>query len=153
MKVVVDAGPLLLLEASGLLALLPRLYGAVVVPEVVAREVRSFDVRRLGWVTVEAVDPAALAEGGLSAMLDAGEAAVVEVACRAPAALVVLDDRAGRRAARARGLSVTGSVGVLLDGKRRGHLPAVRPGLEEFLRQGAWLSPMVVARALELAGE
>ena len=51
-----------------------------------------------------------------------------------------MDERRGRTVARTMGLSVTGSVGILLKAKRQGLLPAVRPAIETMRSHGVWLS-------------
>jgi uncharacterized protein len=64
-----------------------------------------------------------------------------------------VDERAGRRAAAALGLSVVGTLGVLLAAKRMGHIAEVRPLVDELLRQGFWVAPRLVKQALLAAAE
>ena len=47
--------------------------------------------------------------------------------------LLILDEQSARRLARSLGLRVIGTVGLLLAGKRRGFLTAVRPELDRLL--------------------
>lgn len=67
--------------------------------------------------------------------------------------LVLMDEREGRRAAQRLGLKTLGVVGVLLDAKRQGFLPAVRPAFDALRTVGFYLSESVYRRGLELAGE
>jgi predicted nucleic acid-binding protein len=60
------------------------------------------------------------------ANLGAGEAAVIERALQEGVPRVVIDERRGRRAALAVGLSVTGTLGLLGRAKGLGLVPAVR---------------------------
>lgn len=153
MIVIADAGPLILLEASGIIALLPRLYGEVLVPRMVASEVQSFDVANHPWIRVVDVSDAAIYAASVGDAVDAGEASGIALAMEHPSALHIIDDRDGRKVARDRGVRITGSVGVVLLGKERGLIPLIRPVLDEFMRQHAWLSNELLQHALEVAGE
>ena len=59
--------------------------------------------------------------------LDRGEAAVITLAIEQSIALVVIDERRGRILARALGLRVTGSVGILLRAKQEKLLTSIKP--------------------------
>ena len=67
--------------------------------------------------------------------------------------LLLIDDRAGRKAARQLGVEVTGVVGVLLEAKRIGHIPMIKPILETIRHHGYWLSDALVETALQIANE
>ncbi|MBI5503253.1 MAG: DUF3368 domain-containing protein [Deltaproteobacteria bacterium] len=67
---------------------------------------------------------------------------------------VLLDERLGRRVARAHGLRVTGLLGALVLAKERGHLTAVRPLIVELrLRAGCWFDDDLIADVCRAAGE
>jgi predicted nucleic acid-binding protein len=66
---------------------------------------------------------------------------------------LLLDGRAARRTARALGLSVVGTLGVLLAAKRTGLVPEVRPLMDDLVRQGFWVSPRLFKLALVAADE
>jgi predicted nucleic acid-binding protein len=55
--------------------------------------------------------------------------------------------------AAALGLSVVGTLGVLLAAKRTGEVAEVRSLIDELLRQGFWVAPRLVKEALLAAGE
>jgi predicted nucleic acid-binding protein len=59
----------------------------------------------------------------------------------------------GRRLARLSGLTVTGSIGVLLRARKEGKIVSVRPVLDRMRSHGIWLSSSVVAFALRESGE
>lgn len=50
-------------------------------------------------------------------------------------------------------LDVTGTLGVLLRAKQRGHLERVAPALEALKPTTMWLSERVILLVLEKAGE
>jgi predicted nucleic acid-binding protein len=55
--------------------------------------------------------------------------------------------------ARKLGLHVVGTLGVLVEAKRQGLIPAVRPLVERLTEQGFRLSTAVIDAALSAAGE
>lgn len=154
-----DASPLILLTKAGQLDLL-RLGGMdVVVPDVVVGEI---GVRGPGDPTVQAIQqtlwltavPTPPIPASVRACnLDAGESGVLAVAVAEPGSEVVLDDRAARRCARALGVPVLGTVGLVLTAKRLGSIPVARPVVEDLRRAGLYLDDAFVAAALKRVGE
>lgn len=153
MIVVPDAGPLIYLAGAGQLTLLERLFDTVVVPRVVFEEVTvasaglvgADEVRAAKWLRVEDAEP----DPALLLLLDRGEASAIPLAERLGATLLV-DDNQARVVASQRGLRVVGTLGVLLAGKSRRLLPAVRPILEQMLALGMFVSP-ALRRQVEVA--
>lgn len=84
--------------------------------------------------------------------LGQGERQAIALACEQDA-LLLMDDRQGRIAARRLGLTVSGVVGVLIQAKAAGLIPSVREVLEEIRLQGYWLSDAVLEAATRQAGE
>ena len=68
-------------------------------------------------------------------------------------ALLIIDERLGRLAARKLGLAITGVVGILIQAKHAGFQIEVISVLEEIRRREYWLSDNVLAVAAKLAGE
>jgi predicted nucleic acid-binding protein len=85
--------------------------------------------------------------------LDPGEAAAIALALLRGADLLLIDDLDGRRAATARGLSIRGTLGVLVEATRAGLLPALRPALDTLLGAGFRLDERLARLALEAVGE
>jgi predicted nucleic acid-binding protein len=123
---VADSGPLRYLVLIGEVDILPKLMGHVLIPPEVGAEldrpqtpapVRTWIAAPPSWLTVRpgpsVMDPA-LAE------LDPGERAAIALALATGADVVLMDDRAGVRAALARGLAVLGTIGLLDRAARRG---------------------------------
>jgi predicted nucleic acid-binding protein len=143
---VVDASPFIGLAKIGRLDLLLRTAPAqqVFIPDVVAREVlagRNIDpaqeALQQGW-GMRIVTPAAPPSLALF-RLDAGEAAVLAVALQRPGSAAIMDDGAGRAAAKAMNIPALGTVGVLLLAKRQGHLTAIAPALRDLHAAGLFL--------------
>ncbi len=154
--VVVDTGPLLALAACGQVRVLLTLHPRVLVPQAVVAELSLGGCWPPQGATEEDFEVKEL-EGSLPALveahLDLGEASVLALALEQGVERVIVDERQGRQVARTLGLSVTGSVGVLLRAKAQGELEAVRPCLVAMRDAGVWLSDRLVAAVLRAAGE
>jgi predicted nucleic acid-binding protein len=85
--------------------------------------------------------------------MDRGEAAVIQLALIEGVRTVCIDEVVGRRVARLNGLSVTGSIGVLLRARRQGHGVSLRAAIDRMRARGMWLGDDVVRFALREAGE
>jgi predicted nucleic acid-binding protein len=123
---VADTSPLRYLVLIGAIEVLPRLFERVVIPEIVHAELRHAHapamVRRWAetvpsWLTV--VSTPTVQDTDLR-LLDAGERAAIALAAEIRADFVLIDERAGVAAARARGLEVTGTPGLLARAAQRG---------------------------------
>lgn len=158
MIVVADAGPLIHLGAIGKIDLLPALFGEVLVPGLVRAEVAAgledpATFEAPPWMKEIPSSTAGPLFRMLRAELDSGESAAIALAVDRGADLVLIDERMGRAAASRLGLGVRGTLGILLEAKRRHLIDLVAPLLDDLLRSGAWLSPNLVASLLREAGE
>ncbi len=159
MIVVSDAGPLIYLGAVGHLDLLRLMFGHVLVPEAVWREVVDLGAGRPGsnetraatWLVVTHANQEAARQ--LQGQLDPGEAEALALAVELQADHLVIDDQAGRRLAAELGVSIVGSLGILVRAKRLGHIEAVRPVVEAMIELGFHATTDLVDTVLALAGE
>lgn len=87
------------------------------------------------------------------AKLHDGEVEVMILAQERNADLVILDDNAAKKTAKYLGLTVTGTLGVLVKAKHRGIIEEVRPLLSEMRQNGFYISKAVEDMVLEQAGE
>ena len=117
--VVADAGPLRYLVLIEAIDILPRLFGRVLIPEIVGAElsrpstplpVREWLATAPAWLERRA-DPSAVE--GLPPRLGVGERAAIGLAQAIGDTLLLIDDRAGIEAARARRVKATGTLGIL----------------------------------------
>lgn len=152
-----DSSPLIALARLGLLELLPKLFGNVLVPQMVLNEclvsARHLDgppIREAlakGWLSL-VDEPASLPAWNLGA----GETCAIAVA-RVREAGVIMDDQAGRRVAAQLGLDVIGTAGILILAKRRNLVDRVAPLLDALTDSGYFLGNHLKAHVLQLAGE
>ena len=151
--IIADAGPLIALAKVGRLWLMKRLFTRVFTTVEVVAElgltdqaagaaaiVQAFDT---GWLATLAQHPLDVAHP----FLDAGEASCIAAAGRHGAALLVIDERLGRREARRLGIALTGTAGLLCAAKSRGLIKAVVPALEEMRSAGYFLGNNVIEAA------
>ena len=86
--------------------------------------------------------------------LDDGEKQVISLGSATSGELILLlDDKAGRNAAKKLGLATTGLVGVLILAKEKGLINEVSSLLEKLRIQGYWLGNSLIKIAKNLAGE
>jgi predicted nucleic acid-binding protein len=81
------------------------------------------------------------------------EAEVIALAVELEASRVLLDDQDARRSARLYGLQPMGTLGLLLEAKRHGLLPAIGPEIERLARTNFYFSSALVEEILKAAGE
>ena len=154
-----NTSPLLYLFRIGALEWLAKLFDEVWVPGAVIAElnlgeVRGFTVPRpshYSWI--RQVEPRSLPSEWLALDLGPGELAAMALALEHPERVVLLDDAQARRVAQAAGLTVWGTLKILLEGKGRGLTDLVAPWLDRLIMAGMWLSPEIRQRILKLAGE
>jgi uncharacterized protein len=103
------------------------------------------------------VAPANVTEPSITSVLaelDEGERQAVALASAlGKDVLLLMDDHAGRRAARELGVAITGLVGLLLVAKEKRLVDNVGSLLEGLRNAGYWLSDEVVEVARKLARE
>src|SRR5262249_17790644 len=124
------------------------LFGSVLVPPAVIQEVVPPMILP-SWIKEQSL----VGPQTLHAALGPGEQEAILLALQLTATWVVLDDRLARRLAHGLGLGVIGTLGVLLAGKRRGFLPAVKPCLDALTQQGFHIAGNLYKRILADAGE
>jgi predicted nucleic acid-binding protein len=86
----------------------------------------------------------------LTGALGDGEAAVIHTALSEKIHTVAIDERKGRRWAGLHGLSVTGSLGLLLALRRRGLVPSLSQAIARMKTKGIHLSDELINEALRL---
>lgn len=160
MTIVSNTGPLIMLAKIDRLELLRQMFSAVAIPPAVERELMAksgADVTRLDAALAEFVEVLPLPDlpptvKVVTRHLEEGERQAIALA-HAQTAILIIDERLGRQAARQLGLTVTGSAGILIEAKKRGHIAAVRPLLQRARQHGYWLSDALLGSATRMAGE
>ena len=158
--VVSNSGPLITLATIGRLDLLKSLFERIAVPQAVYEEVviqgqgepGSKEVAEAEWIhTVPVQDR--LAVNLLQESLDMGESEAIVLGQELNARYILLDDALARRKADLIGLSVVGTLGVLLMARKAGLVPAVKPILDDLMQTDFRMSERVCEAVLAKAGE
>ena len=157
-EVVTNTSPLLYLHQLGSIDLLRALYSKVLVPKSVVEELAAGkaaghdvpNVVALPWVQVVASPTLVLL--ALATDLGKGESEAIAIAHERDA-LLILDDALARRHANLIGVTLTGTLGVLLKAKAEGQIPRVAPSVARLTELGFWLSAKTRNAVLKLASE
>lgn len=158
-NVISNTSPLFYLHQINGLSWLPMLFDEVWTTTAVVSELTQGIIQGYGapnvssyqWIQV--VDAKAIPSEWLSLDIGAGELAVLALALENPDRVLLIDDQIGRRLAQAAGLSVWGTLRVILEAKSRGLIPLVAPQVTLLAQAGMWISDDIHQRILLLAGE
>jgi predicted nucleic acid-binding protein len=154
-----NTSPLIYLYRIGVVEWLPRLFQECWIPSAVFDELKKgrrkgFDVPKLSdYMWVKRVDPRSMPSEWLALDLGAGELAAMALAMENPGRVVLLDDMLARRTAKAAGLSVWGTLKILLEAKSQGVTQQIAPLVDRLLDTGMWISAEIRQRILKLTGE
>jgi predicted nucleic acid-binding protein len=155
---VANASPVIVLAKAGYLRLLTELPGELLLPDAVVAEVvagpTSDPARRAlegGWGRrlAPAAIPAELLEWGLGP----GETAVLALARERAPCTAILDDAAARACAKAFGMPLLGTLGVVMRAKKRGLVPQAAEVLRALRSVGFHLDDRTIRLALGHFGE
>jgi uncharacterized protein len=105
-------------------------------------------LQQAAWLRV-VEDPMAESDLGL----DPGETAAILTAESLRADLLLIDEREGRKVAHERGLAVRVTLGVLVQARQSGVLPALRPVLDTLIAEGFRIAPALIREARAHVGE
>jgi predicted nucleic acid-binding protein len=156
---IANTSPLLYLHRIEAWHWLPELFAGVWIPGAVVRELE--EGRRMGhgvpdpsghdWLTV--AEPRSTPSQWLSLDLGPGELGAMALALENPGRVLLLDDALARRTARAAGLTVWGTLRIVLEAKCHGLVESVAPCVAALRDAGMWMSEDIRRRILSLAGE
>jgi len=159
-KVIVNTTPLIALSHVGQLAVLKKLYGEIIIPEAVYKELsaktesvckRMVDMS-LDWIRVEKIQNQ-MAKSMYKTQLHEGEVEVMILSIEIGADVLIIDDANAKKHAKYLGLPVTGTLGILIKAKQEGHIETLRPILEQMIERGIYISNNLVELCLKQVGE
>jgi len=124
------------------LFLLQKLYQKIIIPQAVSEELAKshsqlFDElqqEEFAILEVRSVsDSKRVEELQKQAKLDLGESEAIVLALELKTELLLIDERRGRAEAQRLGIRITGFLGVLLEGKKRGFVVAIKPLMDQLI--------------------
>lgn len=154
--IVSNASPLIVLLKINKLLILKELFGKVVVPEAVYKEITTKEherliFNRLGWIEARSIGNIEIA-AFLEKLVNRGEAEAIVLAKELNATLLI-DDAKARKYAKLLNIEVTGTLGLLKIAKRSGLVQSVRKVIEDMLAEGYHIEDGLVRKILEDVGE
>ena len=161
MIVVCDSSPIINLAIIGELHLIPAIFKKVIIPTAVYNEIvitgsglpGSSEIQNADWIEVKSYTDNVLMTQ-LRKSLHLGEAAAITISLENQAELLLIDENAGRTVAIAYGLTVLGTLGILLRAKSIGLIPSVQQLMDKLMVDARFfVSATVYARILSIAGE
>lgn len=160
MIVVSDTTPFSELAKVGKMNLISDIFGKVIIPEDVYRELAAgthpaaYAVPLASWIEVRSpTNPQNVSALRTTTKLGLGECAAMILAEELGANQVLIDDLDARRVARSRNLPVIGTVGLLLIAKRRGLIDSVKEILDDLIARDTRISPQLYQEVLAIAQE
>lgn len=126
--IISDTSCLILLEKIGELNILNKLFGNITTTIEVAEE---FGQPLPTWIEIkEPVNKNY--QTIIEASVDKGEASAIALAIELDDCLLIIDDLKGRKFAHQLGLTIIGTIGVIVDAKLAGIIPTVKPILSKI---------------------
>ncbi|MBU1205788.1 MAG: DUF3368 domain-containing protein [Proteobacteria bacterium] len=159
-KVVSNSSPIIHLAKIGKLSLLREYFNTIMVPESVFKECVAEGkdrkeveaIKKAEWIRVAEVQDKKLVKL-LQSSLDNGESEAIALSLESGADLILLDDSDAREKARIYGLTVAGTLGVLLRAKKDRKISSLKENIIKLRESGFWVSDFVEERLLEASGE
>jgi predicted nucleic acid-binding protein len=154
--VVADSSPIGYLIRIGEIELLSNLYEQVILPTAVLRELQAADGLPAIRDWAQELPLWALVQSPLRRLpelrpnLHLGESEAIALAEEMRAGLLLIDDRVGVRVALERGLTITGTLGILVEAAQVG-LVDIEQVLARLKETNFRATPALFERALELA--
>ena len=136
---------------ADLLNILKKIYGSIIIPKAVFDEVTAkkdsacLQIKQnLDWITVETITN--IEDRKMyKAKLHAGEVDVMILAQADPKAdLVIIDDNAAKKTAKYLGLTVTGTLGVLIKAKQSGIISSVKNAITKIQSNGFYINENII---------
>ena len=147
--IISDTSCFIILTNIGELQLLQKLYSKISTTIEIATE---FGEPLPDWVeilSVKSKDTQRL----LEMQIDKGESSAIALALEIPDSLLILDDIKARKVATQLGLSITGTLGIIIKAKLEGIIPSVIPILNKIKQTDFRLSNEVESQVLKAAME
>ena len=161
MIVVSDATPIISLTKIDMLDILGTFYNEVLLPQAVYDEVvcnpafacEAEAIKNSAFIRVETVSNEQSVKILRAAGLDLGESEAIVLADSRTDSLLLMDERKGRQIAQSMGLRVIGTLGILLQAKKLGLTPQIKPLLDVLVNANIRISDSLYNSILDQSGE
>ena len=149
-KVIIsDTSCLIILTKIGELNLLRQIYKTVTITRDILLE---YGENLPDWIKIQQVKDNSRQQL-LEMQIDKGEASAIALALETRNNILILDDWKARKVAERLGISVTGTLGVIIKAKNSGLIPSIKPFLEKIRETNFRISEELEQIALIEANE
>ena len=148
MKVICNTTPFIALSSIDQIGLLKEVYSSIIVPRAVIEEINEGgkinvpDLTAFDWI--EVIPNVTNVENRLLFQLDYGEQQVVLNALKLKPDLVLIDDKTARNIAEYLGINVKGTLGVLVEAKRKGLISSFKEPALKMKEYGIRFSEQLI---------
>lgn len=147
--IISDTSCIILLDKIDELEILNKLFPTIVTTQEVAEE---FGRQLPSWFQIQQPKDKNY-QSIIEASVDKGEASAIALAIELDDCLLIIDDRKGRKFAHQLGLTIIGTVGVIVDAKLAGIIPSVKPILSKIRTTNFRITERLELLILKKAGE
>lgn len=147
--IISDTSCLILLEKIGELEILKNLFGTIITTPEVAEEFgqtlpKWFEIREAADKNYQTI---------IETSVDKGEASAIALAIELEDCLLIIDDLKGRKFALQLGLTIIGTIGIIVDAKLSGIIPSVKPILQKIKSTNFRITEQLELLILKRSGE
>ncbi len=147
--VIADTSCLIALDRIRALGILKEVFSTIVTTEEVKGE---FGKPLPAWISIQPVRDE-VKKKRLMKVLDEGEASAIALALETPAAVLIIDEKKGRKVATELKLEILGTLRVLLMAKQKGVLSSVSQAVSDLEKNNFRFSKTIRQTILKEAGE
>jgi predicted nucleic acid-binding protein len=147
--IISDTSCLILLDKIGELDILNKLFGTITTTKEVAEEFGQplpywFEIKQAKDKNYQSI---------IEASVDKGEASAIALAIEIDDCLLIIDDLKGRKFAHQLGLTIIGTIGIVVDAKLAGIISSVKPILSKIKATNFRITEQLELLILKRAGE
>lgn len=152
MDIIMNASPLIFLCKINRLNVLEKMFDTIFIPHAVINEVNVCGKTKVAledvpYKTLTVTNR--IAVNSLLGRLHIGEVEVIIGAMESGINTVVLDDKYARNKAKQLGLTVTGTLGLLLSASKQGYIDSLFEDIEKLKSEGMFISDAIIAKIKE----
>lgn len=143
-----------------LIHLLKILYGEIIIPDAVNKEILQLENKgyilsefiNADWIKIYSTHNLSNVKDYKN-ILDQGELEAISIAIELNADLLIIDEKLGRVVATDLGFDITGLVGILMIAKNKNLIPSVKTALDKLILLGCRISKKLYNIALKYCNE
>jgi len=147
--IISDTSCFIILSKIEKLDLLKSVYGQIVTTSDIVEE---FGEQLPDWIIIEHVADKSR-QRILELQIDRGESSAIALALETQNCTLILDDFKARKIAQQLGITITGTIGVIVKAKLNGIIPSIKPYIEKIKETNFRISAEIELQALKEAEE